>query len=66
MLLMTGARRREITLAKWKHLDWEKRALLVPVAKSGRPRAIALNAAAFAVLKSIPRDRESSYVAVQG
>ena len=25
MLLLSGARRREITLAKWEHVDWTKR-----------------------------------------
>ena len=62
LLLLTGARRREITQAKWEHVDWEKRVLLVPVSKSGRPRIVALNAAAFALLRSIPRDPESPYV----
>ena len=62
LLLLTGARRSEVTQAKWEDVDWEKRVLLVPVAKSGRPRTIALNAGAFAVLKSIPRDPECPYV----
>src|SRR5262249_22132366 len=62
LLLLTGARRREITLAKWEDVDWEKRALLVPVTKSGRPRTVALNAAALALLKSIPRDPTCPYV----
>ena len=62
LLLLTGARRREITLAKWEHIDWTKRALLVSVSKSGRPRTIALNATALALLKSIPRDPECPYV----
>jgi hypothetical protein len=30
LLLLTGARRRQITQAKWQHVDWEKRVLLVP------------------------------------
>jgi integrase len=45
LLLLTGARRREVTGARWEEVDWEKRTLLVPVSKSGKPRAIALNAA---------------------
>ncbi|MGO9390658.1 tyrosine-type recombinase/integrase, partial [Rhodoblastus sp.] len=36
-------------------MDWTRRALLVSVSKSGKPRTIALNTAAMAVLKSIPR-----------
>jgi integrase len=53
LLLLTGARRNEITHAKWEHLDWEKRTLLVPVSKSGKPRTIALNAAAMDLLRLI-------------
>ena len=59
LLLLTGARRKEVTLAKWEHVDWTKQALLVPVSKSGKPRAIALNTAALALLKSIPRGTAS-------
>jgi integrase len=62
LLLLTGARCREITLAKWEHIDWTKRVLLVSVSKSGKPRTIALNAAALALLKSISRDSGSPYV----
>ena len=62
LLLLTSARRREITLAKWEHVYWTQRALLVSVSKSGKPRTIALNAAALALLKSIPRDPASPYV----
>ena len=58
LLLLTGARRSEITQAKWEHVDWDRRVLLVPVSKSGRPRIVALNAAAIALLQSLPRDDE--------
>jgi len=55
LLLLTGARRNEITHAKWDHVDWERRTLLVPISKTGRPRLITLNAAAIDLLKSIDR-----------
>jgi len=44
------------------NLDWEKRTLLVPLSKSGRPRMIALNAAAIELLRSVPNDPASPYV----
>jgi integrase len=53
LLLLTGARRNEITHAKWDYIDWEKRSLLVPVSKTGRPRTIALNGQALALLRAI-------------
>jgi integrase len=53
LLLLTGGRRNEITHAKWDYVDWEKRTLLVPISKTGRPRSIALNGQALALLRSI-------------
>jgi integrase len=64
LLLQTGARRNEITQAKWEHVDWQRRTLLVPVSKSGKPRTIALNGAAITLLQSIPRDQRSEYIFV--
>jgi integrase len=62
LLLLTGARRNEITHAKWEQLDWERRTLLVPLSKSGKPRAVALNAAALALLRSIRPADGSPYI----
>ncbi len=62
LLLLTGARRNEITHAKWEHVDWQRRTLLVPMSKSGKPRTIALNGAAIALLQSIPRVKGSEYI----
>jgi integrase len=62
LLLLTGARRREVTRARWEDVDWEKRTLLVPVSKSGKPRTIALNAAAIALLRTAPSDSASPYI----
>lgn len=55
LLLLTGARRNEITQARWEQIEWDKRRLLVPVSKSGRPRHVALNLVALAVLRGCPR-----------
>ncbi len=62
LLLLTGARRREVTRARWEDVDWEKRTLLVPVSKSGKPRAIALSAAAIALLRTAASDSASPYI----
>ncbi len=53
LLLLTGARRNEITQARWEYVNWSNKTLLVPVAKSGRPRCIALNSVALELLESI-------------
>jgi integrase len=62
LLLLTGARRNEITQARWEHVNWDKRTLLVPLSKSGKPRAIALNAQAMAVLRSVEPGDGSAFI----
>jgi integrase len=54
LLMLTGARRNEITQAKWEHVLWNERKLLVPLSKSGKPRWIALSTSAMSLLDSIP------------
>ena len=62
LLLLTGGRRNEITHAKWEHVDWQRRTLLVPMSKSGKPRTIALSSAAIALLQSVPRVQDSEHI----
>ena len=62
LLLLTGARRNEITFAKWDYIDWRNRTLLVPKSKSGRPRVIALNQSAIALLRATPRIDGNSFI----
>jgi integrase len=54
MLIMTGARLREILHAQWRHVDVERGILFLPDSKTG-PKPIFLNAAALAVLGDLPR-----------
>lgn len=62
LLLLTGARRNEITFAKWDYIDWKNRTLLVPKSKSGRARVIALNQSAIALLTATPRIDGNPYI----
>jgi integrase len=62
LLLLTGARRNEITQAKWEHIDWQKKTLLVPCSKSGRPRLIQLNSAALDLLRSLSREQGNAFI----
>ena len=56
LLLLTGARKREVLDARWECVDLRRRLLTVPVSKSGRPRHIALSDAAVALLEGLPRE----------
>ena len=62
LLLLTGARRNEITFAKWDYIDWKNKTLLVPKSKSGRARVIALNQSAVALLTATPRLAGNDYI----
>ena len=62
LLMLTGARRNEITHAKWDHVLWNERSLFVPLSKSGKPRRIALCASAMSLLGSIPRVEGNDYI----
>jgi integrase len=54
LLILTGARLREILGLRWEHVDLERGLLLLPDSKTGR-KAIILNAPAIAILKTLPK-----------
>jgi len=62
LLLLTGARRNEVTHARWESVDWDRRTLLVPLSKSGKPRAILLSTAAIELLKSVTTIPGNPYI----
>ena len=62
LLLLTGARRNEVTHARWEYVDLKTSTLFVPLSKSGKPRHVFLNAAAMDVLRSVPRLPGNPYV----
>ncbi len=62
LLMLTGARRNEVTQAKWEHVLWNERKLFVPLAKSGKPRWIALSPSALSLLQSLRQDAASEYI----
>ena len=51
LLLLTGARKQEVVSARWDGVDLAAGFLHVPLAKSGRPRAVPLSPAAVRVLE---------------
>ena len=54
LLILTGARLREILHLKWDHVDLERGLLLLPDSKTGK-KAIVLNAPALDILAQLPR-----------
>ena len=59
LLMVTGARKSEVTRAEWQHIDFDRRELLVPRSKNGRPRRIPLSPVAVRLL-SLQRRRCSA------
>src|SRR5215470_8801630 len=54
LLILTGARLREILHLKWEHVDLARGLLLLPDSKTGK-KAIVLNAPAHNILANLPR-----------
>jgi integrase len=61
LLILTGARLREILHAQWSQVDLERGILFLPDSKTGR-KPVYLSAAAQAVLASLPRIEGNSYI----
>lgn len=55
LLLLTGARVRELLDAEWKNFDVERRQWLIPTSKNGKHRHVPLSQAALDVVASLPR-----------
>ena len=53
LLLLTGARKSELRLARWTDIDERKKELFVAVSKSGRSRTVMLSDKALSVLQQV-------------
>ena len=55
MLILTGARKREVLDARWEDFDFERRSWRIHTTKLGRPRHVPLSDGAVALLNSMER-----------
>lgn len=55
LLLLTGARVRELLDARWEHVNVERRAWLIPTSKTGRSRHVPLSSDALTIIAALPR-----------
>ena len=62
LLLLTGARKRELLDAKWEDIDAPRRNWRIPVSKSGKARHVPLSAAVLDLLEKLPRFPGCPYV----
>jgi len=61
LLMLTGARLREILHAKWDYVDFERGVMFLPDSKTGR-KPIYLSAAALAILSDLPRIEGNPFI----
>ncbi len=62
LLLLTGARVRELLDAKWSDVDVERKSWLIPTSKTGKPRHVPLSAAALAIIEALPRFKDCPWL----
>jgi integrase len=62
LLLLTGARVRELLDAKWEHVDVDRRSWLIPTSKTGRSRHVPLSTAALAIIEVLPRFKDCPWL----
>ncbi len=55
MLILTGARKREVLDARWEDFDFENRRWRIPVTKSGKPRTVPLSDGTLKLLAQVPQ-----------
>ena len=55
MLILTGARKREVLDAKWDDFDLARKVWRIPITKSGKSRRVPLSDGALTLLATMPR-----------
>jgi integrase len=58
MLILTGARKREVLDAKWTDFDLERRIWRIPTTKAGKARHVPLSDGVMHLLSTMPRDSQ--------
>jgi len=61
LLILTGARLREILYARWEWVDWGRGILFLPDSKRGK-KPVYLSGAALEILREIPRLEGNSHI----
>ena len=62
MLILTGARKREVLDARWQDFDFERRLWRIPTTKAGKPRHVPLSDGVLSPLTTMPKNLKSDYV----
>lgn len=63
LLLLTGARLRELLEARWENVDVARRSWFIPTSKTGKSRYVPLSTPALAIIEKLPRFKGCSWLA---
>lgn len=55
MLILTGARKREVLDARWEDFDYERRSWRIHTTKLGKPRYVPISDGLMSLLKTVPK-----------
>lgn len=55
LLLLTGARKRELLDARWENVSLDRKVWFIPVTKTGKARHVPLSGAALEIITKLPR-----------
>jgi integrase len=61
LLILTGARLREILTAKWDYMDWDRSVMFLPDSKTGR-KTLYLSTPALSILRELPHEKKNPYI----
>jgi hypothetical protein len=62
LLLLTGARKRELLDGRWAEIDLDRKVWRIPTSKTGKPRHCPLSEDAIAVLRQVPRYGDCPFI----
>ncbi|MCK6683125.1 MAG: site-specific integrase [Thermoanaerobaculia bacterium] len=62
ILILTGARGKELLRAKWADVDLDAGIWRIPSPKAGHPQVVPIDANVIAILKALPRLAESPFI----
>jgi integrase len=62
MLVLTGARKREVLDARWGDVDQARQVWRIPMTKSGKPRHVPLSEGVLRLLAAVPHDDDCPWV----
>jgi integrase len=62
LYLLTGLRKNELLRAKWEHIDWDRKELVVEENKSDRTHYAPLSSEAISILQTLPKLDDNPYI----